>query len=141
MRKIIYASLLFVFSNFANAEMLATFGKHMGDDIYEGYQIGVVQPMDQFDVSGAFTSIDQGFFLTGAVQKGIEVFPSTMAYGFFDINRFFWDSGYSGRIKTQLGWGIGASVATFDPIFIDVKYKKFESYSEPYTYIGLAYMF
>lgn len=140
MRKLFYVLLFSIFSNFANAETLATFGKHMGDDIYEGYQIGAIQPLTEFDAAASFTSIEDGFFITIAAQKGVEVFTSTMAYGFFDINRFFWDSGVS-RIKTQLGWGIGATVATFDPIFIDFKYKKFESYSDPYTYLGLSYMF
>lgn len=141
MRKIIYAFLFTIFTNFANAEMIGTFGSHMGDEIYEGYQVGVVQPLTEFDASAAFTSIDDGFFITVAAQKGAEVYTSTMAYGFFDINRFFWDSSASGRIKTQLGWGVGATVGFFDPIFIDLKIKKFESYSERYTYLGVAYMF
>ncbi len=139
MRKLIFVLLFTIFANFANAERLVTFGSHMGDEIYEGYQIGVIQPLSEFDASAALTSIDDGFFITIAAQKGMEVYTSTMAYGFFDINRFFWD--VSGRIKTQLGWGVGVTAGFFDPIFIDLKIKKFESYSERYTYIGLAYMF
>lgn len=141
MRKLLCVLIISLYSNFANAEMLATFGLHMGDDVYEGYQVGVVQPLSEFDASAALTDIDNGLFLTLGAQKGFEVFPSVMAYGFFDINRFFWDGSSNGRIKTQLGWGIGTTIATFDPIFVDLKYKKFESYSEPYTYVGLAYMF
>lgn len=141
MRKFLLAMLFPLFINFANAETLATFGMQSGDDIYEGYQVGFVQPLTEFDASASMTFLDDGTLLTVGAQKGAEIFTATMLYVFADINRFFWDSGYSYRVKTQLAWGFGVSFAMFDPIFIDLKYKKFESYSEPYTYIGLAYMF
>lgn len=141
MRKLLLTLWFSVFINFANAETLATFGVQSGDDIYEGYQIGFVQPLTEFDASASLTFIDDGTLLTVGAQKGFEVYTATMLYGFADINRFFWDSAHDYRWSTQLGWGIGISFAMFDPVFVDFKYKKFEEYGEAYTYIGLAYMF
>ncbi len=137
----VYALIFTLFVNFAQAEMLVTVGEQMGDDIYEGLQIGVVQPLAEFDATASFTDIDHGSLITLGVQKGAEVFTSTIAYGFFDINRFMWDDAYSYRCKTQIGYGLGVSVAVFDPIFIEFKLKKFEEYSDEYTYAGIAYMF
>lgn len=141
MRKLFLTLLFSLFINFANAEMLGTFGMQSGDDIYEGYQIGILQPLSEFDATASITLIEDGTLVTLGAQKGMEIFTATMLYGFADINKFFWDSSHDYRCKTQLGWGFGVSFALFDPIIIDLKYKKFESYGEPYTYIGVAYMF